>query len=165
MKKIVVLFFALVLTIPTAVVLAKGGFAYIAIKGPGLTGELNVTNPALTQDFFIFADFSKGSIEAPLDPGQGYQVIRVYVDGTDVQPFDQLHYYPYSGYVYYDGIVNGSSEYDRKWYIANDAASAPFRAALSERSRLSWYTFAALAILLTIVFIAYRSKPTIAAAA
>jgi len=163
MKKIIVLFFLLAVLVPTAA-FAKGDFAYIAIKGPGLTGELNVTNTALTQDFFVFADFSKGGIEAPLDPGQGYQVIRVYVDGTDVQPFDQLHYYPYSGYVYYDGLVNGSSEYDGKWYLANDAANAPFRAALSERARLNWYTFAALVIFLVIVFIAYRTKPKTAGA-
>ncbi|MBI5946374.1 MAG: hypothetical protein HY864_18590 [Chloroflexi bacterium] len=164
MRKIIALFFVLAVIVPTAVAFAKGDFAYIAIKGPGITGELNVTNPSLTEDFFVFADFSKGSIEAPLDPGQGYQVTRVYVDGTDVLPFDQLHYYPYTGYVYYDGLVNGSSEYVGKWYLANDAASAPFRAALSEKARLSWYTFGVLAIILVIVFIAYHSKPKAAAA-
>jgi hypothetical protein len=41
-----------------------------------------------------------------------------------------LHYYPDSGYVFYDGIVNGSSEYDGKWYTANPNIKSVFEAAL-----------------------------------
>lgn len=163
MKKI--LFLLLVLFIPTSVVLAKGGFAYITITGPGIIGEINVTNPALTQDFSAFADFSKGEIPAPADPGQGYQVVRVYVETVDGKPtdypFDQLHYYPYAGtgYVYYDGIVEGSSEYDGKWYAANPAAEKPFRNALTQRALLAWVPFAVLLVILAGFFIAYNMKP------
>ena len=112
-KKLISLLFVILL-IPTSIALAKGNFSYITVKGPGITGEINITNPALTSDFFVFADFSKGEVPAPADPGQGYQVVRVYVETVDGKPtnfpFDQLHYYPYTGYVYYDGLVNGSSE-------------------------------------------------------
>jgi hypothetical protein len=132
MKRSTVLFLALGLLIPALTVLAKGGFDYITVEGPGITGEITITNPALTQDFFAFADLSKGSIEAPADPGQGYEVTRVYVVDNRGQPFDKLHYYPYTGYVYYDGIVNGSSEYDGKWYAADPAAEA-------RGFRLSWW--------------------------
>jgi len=159
MKKYIFLILAFCLLIPAALVLANGGFDYITIKGPGVTGELNVTNPALTSDFFAFADFSKGAIDPPVDPGEGYQIVRMYVVDTKPQPFDQLHYYPYTGYVYYDGIADGSSEYIGKWYMANPSANEPFRAALAERARLTWIPFAVLVVTLAGFFIAYRSKP------
>jgi hypothetical protein len=159
MKKILPILAALGLAIPMLTATAKGNFDYVTVKGPGITGEINITNPALTDDFFAFADFSRGSIASPSAPGEGYQVVRVYVADNNDQPFDQLHYYPYTGYVYYDGVVNGSSEYDGKWYAANPAAEGPFRAALAERARLTWIPFAALVVLLIVFFIAYRAKP------
>ena len=159
MKKYTFLILVLCLIIPNMLVLAKGEFDYITIKGPGVTGEINVTNPALTGEFFAFADFSKGPIDPPADLGEGYQIVRVYVVDTKPAPFDQLHYYPYTGYVYYDGLANGSSEYDGKWYTANPSANDPFRAVLAERARLTWIPFAVLVVILGGFFIAYRSKP------
>ena len=159
MKKYIFLILTLCLIIPTTLVLAKGEFDYITIKGPGVTGEINVTNPALTGEFFAFADFSKGPVDPPANPGEGYQIVRVYVVDTKPAPFDQLHYYPYTGYVYYDGLANGSSEYDSKWYMANPSANDPFRAVLAERARLTWIPFVALVVILGGFFIAYRSKP------
>lgn len=157
MKKL--LLFLFLLLIPTAVVFAKGEFSYIIIKGPGITGEIDATTPELTQDFFAFADFSQGAITAPADPGQGYEIVRMYVVESKAEPFDQLHYYPYTGYVYYDGLVAGESEYDGKWYLANPSAEEPFRAVLAERARFTWIPFAVLVVLLVGVYIAYRSKP------
>jgi hypothetical protein len=159
MKKYIFAILGLCLLIPSAIAFAKGNFDYITIKGPGITGEINVTAPALTEDFFAFADFSQGPIDSPDDPGQGYQIVRVYVVDTKPQPFDQLHYYPYTGFVFYDGIVNGSSEYDGKWYAANPSANDPFRAVLGERARLTWITFAALLVIIAGFALAYRSKP------
>ena len=47
-----------------------------------------------------------------------WPVERVVVTGA--QPFDHWTYYRNPtgglGFVYYDGIVNGYSQYDRKWY-------------------------------------------------
>ncbi|MBI2332918.1 MAG: hypothetical protein HYU84_12300 [Chloroflexi bacterium] len=162
-RKYFVLLLALGILVPTMFVFAKGEFDYIAIKGPGITGEIDVTDPALTQDFFAFADFTKGEIAAPADAGQGYQIVRVYVEFTDSKPkdlpFDQLHYYPYTGYVYYDGLVDGSSEYDGKWYAANPSAEKPFRSVLVQRALLAWIPFGVLVIILAGFFIAYQRKP------
>jgi hypothetical protein len=162
MKKILTFAFALCLLIPSALVLAKGEFDYITVKGPGVTGEINITNPALTADFFAFADFSNGAIDEPADAGEGYQVVRVYVitenEKPSPTPFDQLHYYPYTGYVYYDGLVSGSSEYDGKWYLANPSAEEPFRAALEQRAQLTWYPFAILVVILVVFVFMYRRK-------
>jgi hypothetical protein len=161
MKKSAWLLTAVLLFLPSIATLAKGDFDYLTVKGPGITGEINITNPALTSDFFVFADFSKGAIDIPADPGQGYQVVRVYVETVDSKPtdhpFDQLHYYPYTGYVYYDGLVEGSSEYDGKWFAANPAANGPFRATLAERARLAWIPLGVLLILLAVFWFAYRS--------
>lgn len=162
MLKKFVLLIVLGILIPASVVFAKGNFDYIIVKGPGITGEINVTNPALTDDFFAFADFTQGEVPPPFDPGQGYQVVRVYVQTIDGKPqdvpFDQLHYYPYTGYVFYDGLANGVSEYDGKWYAANPAADAPFRAVLAERARLNWLPLAPLLLLMAAVAYAYFKK-------
>ena len=162
MKKIFALILALMVLVPTVAV-AKGEFDYITVKGPGIVGEIDVTNPALTQDLFAFADFTQGEIPTPVDPGQGYQIVRVYVEFTDSKPkdlpFDQLHYYPYTGYVYYDGVVEGSSEYDGKWYAANPAAEAPIRSVLFQRALLAWIPLGVLVIGLIWFFVAYYRKP------
>lgn len=158
MKRFALLILSILTMFSASLVFAKGNFTYLSVKGPGLTGELTVTNPALTEGFFAFADFSNGAIEAPSDPGEGYQVIRIHVDNNKDVPFDLLHYYPYTGFVYYDGLVNGSSEYDRRWYSANPSAEEPFLAALEERARLTWFPFAALLIILAVFFYLYRRK-------
>lgn len=163
MKRLFLFLVALCLFNPSAIVVAKGNFDYIIVKGPGITGEINITDPALTQDFFAFADFTQGEVPPPADPGQGYEIVRVYVETVDdkpaVKPFDQLHYYPYTGYVYYDGLAEGASEYDGKWYAANPSAEEPFRALLAERARLNWIPLVILVVMLAVFFIAYYRKP------
>jgi len=163
MKKYFCFIFFTAVIVPSSLVLAKGKFDYLTVKGPGIQGELNITNPALTDDFFIFADFTRGSIDPPANPAEGYQIVRVYVvtenEKPEPTPFDQLHYYPYTGYVYYDGIVNGSSEYDAKWYSANPSANEPFRAALAERARLTWIPFAVFLVIIIVFTAAYYRKP------
>lgn len=159
MKNIRFLFLVLALLIPTVVAYAQGEFDYIVIRGPGITEDMNVSNPVLTQGYFAFADFSKGSIDPPTQPGVGFQVVRMNAEGSKGVPYDQLHYYPYTGYVYYDGIVNGFSEYGGKWYAANPAIKEPFLSALAADTRLEWIPFAVLAVLLIGFFIAYRTKP------
>lgn len=110
---------------------AKGGFAFITIRGTNLTEPIRVTDSALTEDFFAFADFYRAKTQAPANAGAGYEVTRYYINGNQNVAFDQLHYYPDSGYVYYDGIVNGDSEYDGGWYTAKPEMRAIFESALA----------------------------------
>jgi hypothetical protein len=110
---------------------AKGGFTFIGITGPNLKAELRVDDPALTTDFFAFANFSEDKIKAPADPGVGYEITRYYVDGKREIIFDRLHYYPETGLVFYDGIENGESEYDGEWYTANPGIMKVFESALA----------------------------------
>lgn len=120
----------LMLAIPLTA-FAKGGFTFISIAGPGLKEAIRVTDLALTEDFFTFANFYEDRIEAPAHPGEGYEITRYYVDGKREIIFDRLHYYPETGFVYYDGIENGESEYDGEWYIANPEIKTIFEAVLA----------------------------------
>jgi len=160
MKKLFASLLTLILLLVPSLALAKGGgFTYISVKGPGIIGDVVITNPALTESFLAFANFSAGEIPAPADPGQGYQITRAYVVNDKDQPFDQLEYYPYTGYVHYIGLAEGTSEYDGNWYAADPAADAPFRAALKAKATLTWIPFAAFLVIMAVIFIAYRSKP------
>jgi len=124
--------FALLLTLITSItVLAKGGFSFISITGSNLKDEVRATDPALTTDFFAFADFYRDKTEAPTDPGAGYEITRYYIDGSHEIPFDRLHYYPDTGFVFYDVIVNGSSDYDGGGYMANSEIKATFENVLT----------------------------------
>lgn len=128
---------ALLVTLITSITaFAKGNFAFISITGPKLKEAVRATDSALTYDFFAFADFYRDKAAAPADPGPGYEVTRYYVDARGEVAFDHLHYYPDTGFVYYDGIANGgSSEYDRKWYTAKPEIKTPFENALPDYAR------------------------------
>jgi len=116
-------------------VLAKGSFAFISITGPDLKEAVRVSDPVLTE-VFTFADFFQDRTEAPVDPGIGYEITRYYVEGSRESAFDKLHYYPETSFVYYDGIMNGSSEYDGKWYTAEPDIKTIFESALYNQIRL-----------------------------
>ena len=127
------LFSAMTLTL----VFAKGGFDFISITGPNLKEEVRITDAGLTEDFFTFANFYEDRTEAPADPGEGYEIVRYYIDGTHEIIFDRLHYYPDTGFVFYDGIENGESEYDDGWYLAKPETKAVFESALSAQFELA----------------------------
>jgi hypothetical protein len=122
-------FVAVFLTSMTAS--AKGGFDFITITGPDLKEAVQVNDPALTRDFFTFANFYEDKAKAPADPSKGYEITRHYVQGASNVVFDRLHYYPESGFVFYDGIENGESEYDGEWYLANPEIRSIFETALT----------------------------------
>ncbi|MGE5072525.1 MAG: hypothetical protein ACM3MF_03780 [Anaerolineae bacterium] len=127
----VLLAFAASLT-ATNLVFAKGNFDFITVAGGGVAGELHIVDPALTKDWFAFADLPGGAIPAPASPPSGgYVITRYYIDHGHATPFDQLHYYPDAALVYYDGIQGGWSDYDRKWYPAKSAVKELFEREVS----------------------------------
>lgn len=115
---------------------AKGGFSFITVAGADLKDEVRISDPALTEDFFTFANFFENRADAPANPGEGYEITRYYLDGKSEIIFDRLHYHPEAGYVFYDGIVNGSSEYDGRWYVAKAEVRSRFESALNAELRL-----------------------------
>lgn len=136
--------------IPSITALAKGGFSFITVTGPNLEDTVRASDPALTEDFFAFADFYRNETEAPANPGTDYEITRyqvdhfvtgqreiTYVAGGREVAFDRLHYYPDTGFVYYDGILNGSSEYDGKWYTAQPGIEVVFKKAISNHLQIA----------------------------
>src|SRR5215216_1842445 len=122
---------------------AKGGFSFITIGGANLQEVLRTSDIALTEDFFAFADFYRDRVDAPTDPGRGYEITRYYIDGAREIAFDRLHYYPATGFVYYDGIVNGSSEYDGGWYTARPEINSAFESAIAAAASIQPQTVGA----------------------
>lgn len=123
---------------------AKGNFTSLLIFNQS-TGEVRLLEDPKLLSFFAFSDFKEGMKEAPTH-GLGYEIWRLH-DGQQrggLFAFDHLHYYPRgsqsNGYVFYDGIVNGRSEYDQLWFpstaegdvlfekeIAHPANAMPFQ--------------------------------------
>lgn len=120
--------------IASTIAFAKGGFDFIAISGPDLKEPVRITDASLTEDFFTFANFYEDKTKAPSDPGQGYEITRHYEQGGSDVIFDRLHYYPETGFVFYDGIENGDSEYDDEWYVANPGIKSVFESALAAQT-------------------------------
>jgi hypothetical protein len=112
---------------------AKGNFAKITVQQEGVEGQVNITDPALL-GFFAFTDFEDGRRQAPNVDGPAYVVTRFLLDESGngrYQPWDRLRYFPASpdstlgrGWVFYEGLVNGSSEYDGQWYMSTRNADA-----------------------------------------
>ena len=129
--RITIVLTILLTLVPSLTVLAKGSFSFVTITGSNLEDTLRSSDIALTEDFFAFADFYRNKTEAPANPGKAYEITRYYVNGNSERAFDRLHYYPDTGFVFYDGIVNGSSEYDGKWYTAKPGIEVIFKKAIS----------------------------------
>jgi WD40 repeat protein len=103
--------------------LAKGPWGKVEISGEGLSGVVEITDPQLLNDLSIgiFQDLALGSIDTPEVVGGGYKMLRGWDNEQGVfTPFDLVHYYADPrggpGYLYYDGLVNGGSEFDHHWY-------------------------------------------------
>lgn len=119
------------LLVPAA--LAKGPPDKLTISGPGLDGEVEVTDRELLAEigFGALEDFNENQRSGIAEPsvGEGYTLVRALrnPNGT-YQPWDQAHYYPNPGgrgYIFYDGLVGpNTSEFDGKWYHARPEGEA-----------------------------------------
>lgn len=150
--------FLLTLITSTAA-LAKGNFTFIMVSGGNLKTGLRLTDRALTNDFFAFADFSRDKAEAPANPGIGYEVTRYYSDNGVEHAFDHLHYYPDTGFVYYDGIVDGWSEYDGQWYTAQPGVKTAFDDALGQQAFPTIPPLILTSGLAVLLIVRFRTKP------
>jgi hypothetical protein len=126
------LLFMLLLPMTSA---SAGGccFKEIRIKSLDTGREVVITGPALTSgyDLSTFGSFASfpDRTPAPVRSGPSYEVSR---DG-----WDHLRYYPgvgdAPGVVYYEGLFNGSSEYDHQWFTVTAAQDAALRQVLANQ--------------------------------
>lgn len=117
---------------------AKGPSPRVTIVGPGLDGGIEIVG-----DLALLERLSIGFLEdfqLPLDPppqvGPGFELTRFYeVSPGQYQPFDVTIYYPAPagepGAIHYQGIVNGWSEYDGRWYGLHPDSEAALRDVLA----------------------------------
>ena len=119
--------------------LAKGPFDRVTVSGGQIENAVEVSDPLL-MDFFSLSIFHNAGIEQPQVEGEGYLVTRYFKeeDGS-FTPWDSLRFYPNKeetgGYVFYEGLVNGSSEYDGKWYLASYSGSSRLRQIINVSER------------------------------
>jgi hypothetical protein len=112
---------------------AKGA-NYIVITQRDLGEPIIVDDLSMASQLSLtmLEDVDHGAIDEPtnLDMDVGYRLERgFYEENVETfVPWDASVYYPDPeggrGYVFYDGIINGGSEYDKKWYRARMEAEA-----------------------------------------
>ena len=126
----------LVMLLLTHPALAKGSFSKIAISGGSLNTEIEVTDPDLL-DFFSLSDFPNARVEEPqVDPRSCFLLTRYQREQSgEFTPWDRLRYCPASsgatGYVYYEGLINGRSEYKGYWYRASPSGEKALMQAIA----------------------------------
>jgi len=123
------------LQITTTFGLAKGTFAKITVSGDGLASEVEVTDPALL-GFGSLMAIPNALDPAPQVTGEGYLITRYEQDSNSKYiAWDSLRYYPNvangHGYVFYIGLINGSSEYDGHWFYAVSDGEVAFQKIVS----------------------------------
>ncbi len=115
--------------------LAKGTFAKLVMSGGRLTSDVEITDPALL-GFMSLSDFSSARTQKPGAVGDGYFVTRFEQNSTGAFiAWDRLRYYPNSsgsgGYIFYEGLINGASEFDQQWYLVTPEADVALRQVLA----------------------------------
>ena len=118
---------------------AKGSPARVIITGAGMETPLEITDPAILQDFGIYGfEVVSQRLEASANPGEGYQITRFILDKGKYLEWDRLVYYPQpsgqTGLVFYEGMRQPamSSEFDGYWYAVSPEGEKAMRRVLFE---------------------------------
>jgi hypothetical protein len=124
---------ALLVVMPVA---AKGAPFKMTIAGPGIKGEIEITDPSVLEHFgFYMFNSLERRIEAPaVEPGEGYRITR-YADTE--RPWDYLTYTPNPdgglGYLFFDGLDPsiGSTQGQGEWYLPSEDGDAAMKEILA----------------------------------
>ncbi len=138
---VIVLAAALVLALPVE---AKGPPNMVTITGPGIDGEIRISDADMLMpfSFYQFNNLER-RIKAPEgDLGPGYRITRYIVDSrggkNSLKAWDYLTYYPNPsgglGYLYFDGLdpAIGSTEGQEEWYLPSEDGDAAIRRVLGQ---------------------------------
>ncbi|WP_322802068.1 hypothetical protein [Thermoflexus sp.] len=119
--------------------LAKGPPDKVTIRAPGMSEEVEITDPQLLQAFafFGFEDIPH-PVDPPLHPGEGVVITRYIREGEQRIPWDRLIYYPprngAPGVVFLEGLIGpASTPFDGSWYFASPEGDRAMRQILQER--------------------------------
>ncbi|MBZ0296863.1 MAG: hypothetical protein K8L99_30155, partial [Anaerolineae bacterium] len=139
MRKRVLVMLALLL-LSVLPVLAKGPAHRIIISGGDLSTEIVLTEPYQIQpiSMAMLEEFPDPvEVSESLTPESGYQLKRYFrTDSGQYVQFDGVRYVPDPdggrGYIFYEGIYNGWSEYDGKWFHASAEGESALQDILSK---------------------------------
>jgi hypothetical protein len=124
------------LAIPTVIVFAKE-LGTLTVSGPGIKGEMTVTDSKFTLEQTGF--FDQALLSDPpknINRDAGYSITaHLNLDGRIV-PYAEMVYYPtqegQAGYVHYTGRLQGETFRSvDEWHILNRSADAAFRALMT----------------------------------
>jgi hypothetical protein len=133
----------LVLTTSIALAWPDGPPERVTISGPGLTGEVEVTDKEILTALSLGAieDFERGPITAP-KVGEGYQITRYFYEASF--NFGRLHYYPNPAgersYIFFeDGpdFIGDHTIYDGKWFYTTSQGEAAMQRLLKSLDALA----------------------------
>ena len=141
--KITILCTILLLLFSFETVAAKGPPGKLVISGPGLKGELVITDSDLLDHFWMnkFVDFDN-QIDEPRGIKDGYEIVRYYPVGAGLKAIDKFVYYPHpggeGGYIFYDGIIDkmfiyGGSPFDGHWFNVTEEGDPVIREILEDQ--------------------------------
>jgi hypothetical protein len=134
-KKLWIVLALLALFTLVSAVGAKGEAARITITGEEIEGEIEVLDQE-TLALLSFMQLEQSLLPrsfAPEGLGEGYEIARYFQEEGSERyfPFDRVSYHPDpdggQGYIQYLGIVNGSSEYDGRWFRPSADGEAALR--------------------------------------
>lgn len=135
MKKLLV--FLLVLA-GIYTVAAKGVFQKVDITTES-DEAVTITDPVLLEGLSmgILMDLGRGPIDPPEEVGERFELIRYFGDGEGkYKAFDLVHFYTDpaggTGYIYYDGLEGGWSEFDDNWYQVTEAGAEAMETVITE---------------------------------
>lgn len=124
------------LAIPTFAVLAKE-MGSLTVSGPGIKGELSISDPKFTLEQTGFFDQSVQA-EPPkgLNRDAGYNIMAYLNLDGEIVPFAQMVYYATSegqpAYVHYTAHLQGETlQPADEWYTLSRTADAAFRALMT----------------------------------
>lgn len=175
----------LLILLTNRTVLAKGPPDKITVTGPGLPGEIEITDSQTVDSFSMgkFVDFNT-PINEPNGLDVGYEITRWYrVGGTALKAIDRFDYYANprgnNGYVFYEGIIDkmfiyGGSPNDGKWFRVTEGGELAMRQIFTEygvptavnssqltlpTEFLTWVGYGGLLVIGgAVFFLAYRRK-------
>ena len=127
---------------------AKGPPDMITITGPGIDGELRITDPGELApfSFYQFNDLGRRTKAPDADLGSAYHITRYVNDSgagkNSLKAWDSLTYYLNPdgglGYLFFDGLdpAIGSTEGQGEWYLPSEEGDAMMKHLLVQSGAL-----------------------------
>ena len=150
-RSLIFIFFGILLILfaTASVAEAKGNFNKVIVYGDGQAIE---SNDSSFLEFNGFFNFGKPYPGTPTVVDEGYLIVRYGMDQDTGEyiAFDSLRLFTKSlasgskPFVYYEGLVNGWSEYDHQWYEANPNTTATLQKIVEQASKSQFQSVSTL---------------------